>query len=97
MQKFYQIIFFLILLGCSNKNYYIEKKPICNTLHNKNKISINCNEYNEDYHLIYDNLEKTFYDCEEIKFDIDNNGKNFKRSFLKCKSKNDDKNFIYLN
>jgi hypothetical protein len=97
MQKILPIFFFLFLLGCSNKNYSIKKQPICNTLQNDNKLSISCNEYNEDYLLIYDNLERTYYNCEKNKIDINKNGKNLKKSFLKCKSRNEEKNFIYLN
>lgn len=97
MKNIFQTIFFLILVGCSSKNYSIEKQPVCNSSQNNKKLSIYCNEYNERYYLIYDNFEKTFLNCDQIKFDIDNNGKTKKRSFLKCKLKDNEKNFIYLN
>ena len=53
--KFYYLIFIFLsffLFGCSNNNFSITKKPICKELVNKNKLIINCNEYEELYHLM---------------------------------------------
>ena len=95
MQKFFQTIFFLILLGCSNKNYSIEKKSICNISQNKNILEVNCNEYNEPYYIKYNNLDKTFFQCKKISFDIYKDNEITKKSYLECYSK-DNKKKIYL-
>ena len=96
MKKIYKIIFLFFLIGCSNKNYSTEKKPICYSYKQKNKLSVYCNEFKEKYSLKYDNFDKTVMDCEKITFYVDSNDKIVKETFLKCNLKNDKKNFIYL-
>tara|TARA_Y100000768_G_scaffold254529_1_gene193422 strand:+ start:914 stop:1207 length:294 start_codon:yes stop_codon:yes gene_type:complete len=95
MKKFFPIIFFLILLSCSNKNYSIEKKSICNISQNKNILEVNCNEYNEPYYIKYNNLNKTFFECKKISFDIYEDNEITKKSYLECYSK-DNKKKIFL-
>ena len=95
MQKILQIFFFLFLLGCSNKNYSINKKSICNISHNKDILEVNCDEYNELYDIKYDNFEKTFFNCKKISFDIYADNEISEKSYLECYSK-DNKKKIYL-
>ncbi len=96
MKNIYHIIILLVLIGCSNKNYSTEKKPICYSYKQKNKLSVYCNEFKEKYSLKYDNFDKTVMDCEKITFIVNINDKIVKETFLKCNLKNDKKNFIYL-
>ena len=96
MKKIYQIIFLFFLIGCTNKNYTTEQKPICYSYKQDNKLSVYCNEFKEKYSLKYDNFDKTIMDCEKITFYVDSNDKIAKETFLKCNLKNDKKNFIYL-
>lgn len=96
MKNIFQTIFFLILVGCSSKNYSIEKEPVCNSSQNNKKLSIYCSEYNERYYLIYDNFEKTFFNCKKNNFDISINNESIKKSYLECYLKNSRKKFIFL-
>ena len=96
MQKILKIIFFLILLGCSNKDYSIKKKSICNISHNKNILEVNCNEYNELYDIKYDNFERTLFNCKKISFDIYANNEISEKSYLECYLKDNKKKSIFL-
>tara|TARA_A100001011_G_scaffold316988_1_gene336196 strand:+ start:485 stop:778 length:294 start_codon:yes stop_codon:yes gene_type:complete len=96
LKNIHQIIFLFFLISCSNANYSIEKKPICYSYKQKNKLSVYCNEFKEKYSIKYDNFDKTVMDCEKINFYIKSNDKIVKETFLKCNLKNDKKNFIYL-
>ena len=96
MKNIHLIIFLFFLISCSNANYSIEKKPICYSYKQKNKLSVYCNEFKEKYSLKYDNFDKTVMDCEKITFIVNSNDKIVKEAFLKCNLKNDKKNFIYL-
>lgn len=88
--------FFLILLGCSNKNYSIEKKSICNILQNKNILKVNCDERNELYYIKYNNFEKSIYNCKKIYLDINVDGEIIEKSYLECYLKDNKKKFIFL-
>ena len=96
MKKIYQIIFLFFLIGCTNKNYTTEQKPICYSYKQDNKLSVYCNEFKEKYSLKYDNFDNTVMDFEKITFIVNINDKIVKETFLKCNLKNDKKNFIYL-
>ena len=95
MQNFFQIILFIILLGCSNKYYSVEKKPICNISQNKDILEVNCNEHDELYFIKYNNLDKTFFNCKKISFDIYIRNELTKKSYLECYLKNNKKKFIF--
>ncbi len=99
MNKFtYLILIFLLsfLLGCSNKNYSITKKPICKELVGKNKLIVNCNEYKELYHLTINDLNKSLLICYKKDFKINLDGQITKQIFLKCHSQDNEKKTVYF-
>lgn len=96
MQKICKIIFLLFLLGCSNKDYSINKKSICDISYNKDILEVNCDEHNELYDIKYDNLEKTLFNCKKISFDIYVDNEISEKSYLECYLKDNKKKFIFL-
>tara|TARA_A100001015_G_C14685589_1_gene592452 strand:- start:161 stop:466 length:306 start_codon:yes stop_codon:yes gene_type:complete len=94
----YLILIFLLsfLLGCSNKNYSITKKPICKELVGKNKLIVNCNEYKELYHLTINDLNKSLLICYKKDFKINLDGQITKQTFLKCHSQDSEKQMVYF-
>lgn len=94
--KFNYLILLFFLLGCSNDNYSIKKKPICKELVGKNKLIINCNEYKELYHLTINDLNKSLFICYKKNFKVNLDGQITKEIFLKCHSQDGEKKKIYF-